>query len=138
MRDIPLSEIDRTARTRAWHEVVSGQNLAKLEGIIADDAVFHSPVVHSPQRGKQVTILYLSAAFRVLVNQSFRYVREVNGPIDSVLEFEADVDGTHINGVDMIRWNDAGQIVEFKVMVRPLQAINLLHKKMQAMLDMAR
>lgn len=102
--------------------------------LIAEDAVFHSPIVHTPQRGKALVSLYLSAAFYVLLNDSFRYVREVVGPRDAVLEFKVTVDGIEMNGVDMITWNEAGQIIDFKVMVRPLKAVNLIHHKMAEML----
>jgi hypothetical protein len=100
--------------------------------------VFHSPVVHSPQRGKQLATLYLTAAVHVFGNDTFHYVREVVGSRDAVLEFQVEVDGITVNGVDMIRWNDAGKITDFKVMLRPLKAINLMHQKMAAMLAMQR
>ncbi len=119
----------------AWHRVVRDKDIALLDELIADDCVFHSPVVHTPQVGKALTKLYLSAAAMVLFNDSFRYVREVVGDSDSVHEFTADVQGVHINGVDMIRWNEDGQIVDFKVMVRPLKAVNLLHAMMKEMLQ---
>jgi len=78
--------------------------------------------------------MYLSAAFRVFFNPTFRYVREIVGVSDAMLEFETEIDGILVNGVDVIRWNDAGQIVDFKVMLRPLKAINVVHQKMAAML----
>ncbi len=94
--------------------------------------MFHSPVVHAPQVGKPVTVLYLTAALDVFGNGSFRYIREVVGESDAVLEFETEIDGIIVNGVDIIRWNGEGKIVEFKVMIRPLKAINLIHQKMAA------
>jgi hypothetical protein len=97
--------------------------------------VFHSPVVHTPQRGKAVTLQYLRGALLVLNNASFRYEREIVGTHDAVLEFSTTIDGILINGVDLIRWNEAGQIIDFKVMVRPLKAVNLLHQKMGEMLQ---
>src|SRR5690606_31108710 len=118
-----------------WHRLVQTQDAAGLRNLIADDAVFHSPVVHTPQRGKARTYAYLRAAFRVVFNSTFRYVREVVGPQDAVLEFEVVIDGIQVNGVDMIRWNDAGQITDFKVMLRPLKAVNLIHQKMGEMLQ---
>jgi hypothetical protein len=118
-----------------WHELIENSNPAGLDDILADDAVFHSPVVHTPQRGKQLTKMYLSAAFLVLAGEQFRYVREVVGDCEAVLEFETVVDGIKINGVDIISWNEEGKITEFKVMVRPLKAINMLHQKMQEMLE---
>jgi len=120
---------------RTWHRVVKEKDIAALDGLLADDVVFHSPVVHSPQNGKALTKLYLSAAAMVLANDTFTYVREVIGESDAMLEFTVEVQGVHINGVDMIRWNTDGQIVDFKVMVRPLKAINLLHGLMRQMLE---
>jgi len=117
-----------------WHRLVRTQDPGGLEALLADDAVFHSPVVHTPQRGKKLAFGYLSAAFKVFFNASFRYVREIVGPSDAMLEFETVVDGIVVNGVDLIRWNDAGQIVDFKVMLRPLKAINVIHQRMAEML----
>ena len=118
-----------------WHELVKTRNVRGLRDLLAEDVVFHSPVVHTPQPGRAVTTQYLGAAFQVFFNASFRYVREVVGPRDAVLEFQVEIDGITVNGVDMIRWNDDGQIVDFKVMIRPLKAINLIHQKMAAMLQ---
>ena len=119
----------------AWHQVVTSRDPAALLRLLADDVVFHSPVVHTPQRGKAITFQYLMGALQVLNNTSFRYEREIVGEHDAVLEFSSEVDGIQINGVDLIRWNEAGQIVDFKVMVRPLKAVNMLHQKMAAMLE---
>jgi hypothetical protein len=119
----------------AWHEIVRSRDPRALDALLADDVVFHSPVVHTPQVGKAITRQYLTAAFRVFFNETFRYVREVSGPRDAVLEFQVDIDGIAVNGVDMMKWNEAGLLVEFKVMVRPLKAINLIHQKMAAMLQ---
>jgi hypothetical protein len=118
----------------SWHDIVRRGDFAGLRQLLADDCVFHSPVVHTPQRGKDLTAGYLSAAMQVLGNGTFRYVREVVGERDAVLEFEVELDGIHVNGVDLIHWNEAGSITDFKVMVRPLKAINLLHQKMAAAL----
>jgi hypothetical protein len=117
-----------------WHRLVKEKNPSGLVELLADDAVFHSPVVHTPQVGKAITMQYLSAAFHVFFNSSFHYVREVVGDQDAVLEFEVEIDDVIVNGVDMIRWNDDGLITEFKVMLRPLKAINLIHQKMAEML----
>ncbi len=119
----------------AWHRVIEAADVEGLEALLADDAVFHSPVVHTPQVGKPIVLLYLKAAFEVLGSDDFRYVREVEAGNDTILEFETEIDGIHFNGVDMIRWNDDGKITDFKVMVRPLKAINLLHQKMAEMLQ---
>ena len=117
-----------------WHELVRTRNPRGLDALLAETVVFHSPVVHTPQHGKAITRAYLSAALQVFVNDSFHYVREVVGTHDAVLEFEVAIDGIQVNGVDMLRWNDAQQITEFKVMLRPLKAVNLIHQKMGEML----
>lgn len=118
-----------------WHRVMQQRDVAGLSALLAEDAVFHSPVVHRPIEGKAGVLMYLTAAFHVFGDPSFRYVREVEQGHDAVLEFELTLDGIAINGVDMIRWNAAGQIVYFKVMIRPLKAINLIHQKMGEMLQ---
>ena len=119
----------------AWHRIVTERNPHGLGALLADEVVFHSPVVHTPQRGKAITAHYLAAALQVFGNPSFRYVREVAAGNDAVLEFELEIDGVQINGVDMLRCDAAGRIVEFKVMLRPLKAVNLIHQKMAAMLQ---
>ena len=118
----------------AWHHLVQHRDMAALQTLLADDVVFHSPVVHTPQRGKAITLQYLMGAMQVLNHASFRYEREIVGTHDAVLEFATDIDGIQVNGVDLIRWNDAGQIVDFKVMVRPLKAVTMLHQQMGEML----
>lgn len=118
-----------------WHRLVREHDPAGLEALLDDDAVFISPVVHTPQRGKKLTRLYLLAALRVFLNPTFRYVREIAGASDAMLEFETEIDGVQVNGVDIIKWNTAGRIVEFKVMLRPLKAIQLVHQRMAAMLQ---
>jgi len=118
-----------------WHRLVRTRDPSGLNTLLAEDAVFHSPVVRAPQSGRKLTTMYLSAAFHVFLNPTFRYVREIVGASDAMLEFETEIDGILVNGVDIIRWNDAGQIVDFKVMLRPLKAINLIHQKMAAMLQ---
>jgi hypothetical protein len=118
-----------------WHRLVRTQDPSGLNALLADDAVFYSPVVHTPQRGKKLAARYLSAAFHVLFNPTFRYVREIVGASNAMLEFETEIDGVLVNGVDLLEWNSAGQITEFKVMLRPLKAINLIHHRMAAMLQ---
>ncbi|MBB5188913.1 MULTISPECIES: nuclear transport factor 2 family protein [Zhongshania] len=119
----------------AWHQAISAKDATALDTLLADNAVFHSPVVHSPQVGKDVTKMYLSAAFHVLANDSFHYVREVVDGQNAVLEFVVEVDGVTVNGVDMIHWDENGKIADFKVMLRPYKAINLIKDKMRAMLE---
>jgi hypothetical protein len=120
---------------KTWHRLVEERDVQGLDALLADEAVFHSPVVHTPQVGKPITKKYLGAAFHVFFNESFRYVRELQGDRDAVLEFQVKLDGIEVNGVDMIKWNDAGKITEFKVMLRPLKAVNLIHQKMAEILQ---
>lgn len=118
-----------------WHEVVRKRNPALLNQILAEDAVFHSPVVFRPQQGRDLVALYLTGAMHVIATPEFRYVREVVDGRDAVLEFETTIDGVHVNGVDMITWNEQGLITDFKVMLRPLKAINIVQQKMAALLE---
>ncbi len=117
-----------------WHDCVKQRSAAPLDQLLANDVVFHSPVVHTPQVGKALTKGYLTAALRALGNESFRYTKEVVQGRTAVLEFETVVEGITINGVDIITWNSDEQIVEFKVMIRPLKAVNLIHQFMGALL----
>lgn len=120
-----------------WHDIVRTRDAGGLGDLLAEDVVFYSPVVHTPQVGKAITTMYLTAAVKVFGNETFRYVREVVGESDAVLEFVTEIDGIIVNGVDMIKWNSDGKIVEFKVMLRPLKAVNVIHEKMAAMLKSA-
>jgi hypothetical protein len=123
---------------KAWHAyMASGGDADLLAAQLADEPVFHSPVVHSPQAGKAKVMMYLLSAAKVLGNDSFRYVREVIEGNDALLEFEAEIDGIHINGIDLIRFDDAGKIKDFKVMVRPVKAVNKLWEMMAAQLQAA-
>ncbi len=121
----------------AWHRIVRDRDGAGIAALLADEVVFHSPVVHTPQVGKRITTHYLMAAMQVFFNPGFRYVREVVGERDAVLEFETTIDGIVVNGVDMVAWNDDGLITSFKVMVRPLKGMQVVHEKMAAMLQKA-
>ncbi|HSY25908.1 MAG TPA: nuclear transport factor 2 family protein [Burkholderiaceae bacterium] len=118
-----------------WHEIVKSRDISSLKALLAEDVVFESPVVHSPQNGKAITCKYLAAAMHVLNNGTFRYLNEWLGTHSAVLEFESSCDGILINGVDMITWNDEGLITHFKVMIRPLKAINKIHELMGQMLQ---
>jgi hypothetical protein len=113
-----------------WHRILETRDIAALGPLLHEDAVFLSPVVHTPQRGKQRVMGYLGAAAEVLGNPSFRYVREIIGPCDAMLEFETEIDGISVNGIDLLQWDEAGRIVEFKVMVRPLKAIQVVQARM--------
>lgn len=117
-----------------WHDIVRKQEVGRFDEILAEDCVFLSPIVHTPQQGRDLTRLYLTAAMNVF-NESFQYVREVVTAQHAVLEFTCEVDGILVNGVDIMTFDEAGKITEFKVMVRPLKAVNLLHAKMKAMLE---
>jgi ketosteroid isomerase-like protein len=119
----------------AWHKLVEARDAAGLDNILAENVVFHSPVVHTPQEGKSITKLYLTAALHVLNNDTFKYLREVISGNNAVLEFSTVIEGITINGVDMISWGADGRITDFKVMVRPLKAINLVHRMMGEMLQ---
>ena len=118
----------------AWHALVRDRDRARLDALVDDEAVFFSPVVHSPQRGKALVVMYLAAALHVFAGPAFRYGREIVGESDAMLEFETEIDGIVVNGVDIVRWNAAGRIVEFKVMLRPLKAIHVVHERMGALL----
>jgi hypothetical protein len=118
-----------------WHAVVKSRDPQALAALLADDVVFHSPVVHTPQRGKAVTLQYLMGAMHVLNTADFRYLRQIAGERDAVLEFVTEIDGIEVNGIDLIRWGDDGRITDFKVMVRPLKAIHAVHQKMAEMLQ---
>ena len=122
-----------------WHAyMIGGADPAVLSDLLADDVVFHSPVVHTPQAGKPVVMAYLVAASHVLGNDSFHYVRELVDGDEMMLEFATELDGIAINGVDIIRFNDEGRITDFKVMVRPLKAINKVWEMMGAQLAAAK
>ena len=122
-----------------WHRFIAGNLSEGLETLLADDVVFYSPIVYTPQRGKAVTTMYLHAAAQTLLGDggdgAFRYTKQVLADNVAVLEFETTVEGKYVNGVDIIRCNDEGRIVEFRVMIRPLQAVNLVHEQMKAMLE---
>ncbi|WP_298470766.1 nuclear transport factor 2 family protein [uncultured Erythrobacter sp.] len=121
-----------------WYQVASnGSKTDELRSIMHKDAVFHSPVVHTPQVGQAIVVAYLSAAGQTLGNESFRYVREVVGENAAVLEFTTEMDGIHVNGIDMITFDDDGLITDFKVMVRPLKAVNKVWEMMAAQLEKA-
>ncbi len=130
-----------------WHAFIRGELSGGLAGLLDDDVVFYSPIVFTPQRGRQITSLYLQAAARTFAGphstgpaadgpaEGFRYTKTVLGDNLAVLEFETTMEGKYVNGVDIIRCNDEGRIIEFRVMIRPLQAVNLVHQQMAAMLE---
>ena len=130
-----------------WYEVIKSDNPDKYNEILAEDCVFYSPVVYTPQRGRELTKMYLMAAGGVFGGEDspkeildetspskFKYIKEIIGENSAVLEFESEIDGIYVNGIDLISWNEENKIIEFKVIVRPLQAVNKLHQQMQDML----
>lgn len=132
-----------------WHKHMRGELEGGLDSILSDDCVFYSPIVFTPQKGKELTKLYLTAAGQTFLDgaseegkektekkkSDFKYVKEVYSGLNAVFEFESTIDGKYMNGVDIITFNEEGKIIEIKVMMRPLQAINLIHEKMKAMLE---
>jgi hypothetical protein len=142
---------------RKWHLHLKGQLPGGLDELIDEDCVFYSPVVFTAQKGKALTKMYLNAAggtfngdkskdvaknkseppatLEKMPKSKFRYSKEIMSGNQAVLEFESEVDGKYVNGVDILTWNDAGKIVEFKVMIRPLQAVNAMHQQMGEMLE---
>jgi len=121
------------ATIERWHETAQARDPARLEALLAEDVVFQSPVVHTPQRGKAITTKYLAAALAVLGGADFRYVAQWIGETSAVLEFTTSIDGIEVNGVD-IGWNDEDRIMSFKVMLRPLKAIEVVRQRMAAAL----
>jgi len=140
-----------------WHQYLRGELPGGLDALLDDDVVFYSPIVYTPQVGKAVTTLYLQAASQALPGESadgaapgagdgaplgtstaFRYTKKVLSGDTAVLEFETSIEGKYVNGVDIIRCNEAGRIVEFRVMIRPLQAVNLVHRQMGETLERMR
>ena len=122
----------------AWRDCMLNGRVDDLDTLLHDDACFISPVVHTPQRGKALAKAYLAAAEQVLGNESFQYTREFDCGTRAVLEFETRIGDIVVNGVDMIEWDEDGKITEFKVMVRPLKAIEAVHAEMARMLESLR
>jgi hypothetical protein len=129
---------------KKWHLHIQGELAGGLDELLADDVKFYSPIVFTAQKGKDLTKMYLAAAGNTFSGgeeedgvalSNFRYSKEVLSGNHAVLEFESEVDGKYVNGVDIITCNDEGKIIEFKVMIRPLQAVNAMHQQMKAMLE---
>lgn len=120
---------------RRWYDFVENHDQSALSDMLADNVVFHSPVVHTPQVGKAITFAYLASAGKVLGGDHFSYVGEWLSENGAVIEFVTEIDGIKIDGIDMITWNADGKITEFKVMVRPLKAMNKVHEMMGLMLE---
>ena len=129
-----------------WHQIVKTKDISLYDELLDKDVVFYSPVVFTPQKGKEITKLYLSAAGGVFSSNKdkeqskpeeskFWYTKELIHDNHACLEFETEINGIYVNGIDLITWNDENKITEFKVLVRPLQAVNTLHQMMGEMLD---
>lgn len=132
--DIPLT--GHQPNLQSWFDyMMSGHSKSLLLDMLHDDVVFRSPVVHTPQEGKDITFAYLSAAGNTLGNGTFKYTKVFDCGDKAVLEFETEMDGIHVNGIDMIEWDETGKIVDFKVMVRPLKAMQTVHAAMGRMLE---
>jgi hypothetical protein len=117
-----------------WIDIIENGRTSELESLLAADAVFYSPAVFSPQEGRDTTLAYLTAAAKVFGDTDFHYVEKWYGERSAILEFAATIDGKYVNGIDMIHWNDAEQIVSVKVMVRPLKGLQALMPKMAELL----
>ncbi len=120
---------------KKWHKVIETDNLELLNDIIADNAIFSSPVVFKPMEGKEITMMYLYAAGESFNMEKFEYTKEIHDGMNSVLEFETYIDEISVNGVDMIEWNEYGKISNFKVMIRPYKAVQKVQEKMIEALD---
>ena len=118
-----------------WHNVIKSYEVKDLDEIIAEDASFSSPVVFKPMHGKEVTLMYLYAAGQSFNMNKFKYTKEVHDGMNSVLEFETFIDDISVNGVDIIEWNEDGKIQNFKVMIRPIKAVEKVQEKMVEALD---
>jgi hypothetical protein len=145
--EYPLSVATIDVVVERWHSFLRGELPQGLDDLLDDDVIFYSPIVYTPQHGKAITSLYLRAATATFPGESpapaadgdgigrFRYTKKVISGDTAILEFETEMEGKYVNGVDIIRCNDEGRIVEFRVMIRPLQAVNLVHQQMAAMLE---
>jgi hypothetical protein len=123
--------MDMPAPVAAWHAIAASRDPAGLADLLADDVVFRSPAVHAGQAGKELTTAYLSAAV-VVLGPTLVYKRQWYAETNAVLEFEAELDGLTVHGVDMLEWNDEGRLVGFTVMVRPVRGLEKLIEKMAA------
>ena len=134
---------------KIWHNAMKSKDASIWNELLDDDVVFHSPVVFTPQKGKKITMMYLTAATDVFgganvksrlsesipTESKFHYINEIVGETSALLEFESEIEGTYINGADLLKWNENNKLTEVKVMVRPLQAVNILHQKMKTVLE---
>jgi hypothetical protein len=117
-----------------WIEIIENGSTDELDTLLADDAVFFSPAVFTPQEGRAKAAAYLKAAAKVFGNTDFHYVEQWYKDRSAILEFAATIDSIYVNGIDMIHWNDDDQIVSFKVMLRPLKALQTIIPAMAELL----
>jgi len=117
-----------------WIDLIHDNRVDELDDLLADDAVFYSPALFSPQEGKAKTAMYLAAASKLFSDTDFHYVEQWFGEQSAILEFAATIDGMYVNGIDMIAWNDDERIVSFKVMIRPFKGLQLVMGKMAELL----
>ena len=120
---------------KKWHQVNLEGKMELLDNLLNDNDTFYSPVVFTPLEGKEITKMYLSADCFSFNMDSFKYTREINDGNHSILEFETEIDGISVNGVDMIQWDDDGKILNFKVMIRPFKAVEIVRAKMVEALE---
>ena len=133
---LEIPETGYQPQLQSWMDyMLKGHDRQILWDMLHPDVVFRSPVVHTPQEGRDITFAYLSAAGNTLGNDTFTYTRVFDCGDKAVLEFETEMDGIQVNGIDMIEWNEDGKIIDFKVMVRPLKAIQMVHAQMGRMLE---
>ena len=118
-----------------WHTLIKNKAVSQVSTLLANDVTLYSPVIHTPIKGKEMVSMYLTAAFHTFLNGSFNYDREFLSNNAAVLEFSLKIQDIDINGIDMITWNEQGKITEFKVMIRPYKALNMINDQMTAMLD---
>lgn len=118
-----------------WHKFVNERNIHELNSFISDDVTLFSPVVFKPIKGKFMVTMYLQAAAEIIANDSFKYVREVVDKQNAILEFETEINGLSVNGVDMLQFTKDGKLKEIKVMIRPLKGVNVVHQKMAEYLE---
>ena len=121
-----------------WHAICDERDPAGRNTLIAENAVFFSPVVYTPQAGKAKVIGYLEAAAEILFNDSFRYVRELRGTSEAMLEFTVTIEGIEVNGIDLIHWNMNQEITEFRVWLRPLKGLEIVQQLMATKLSAQR
>ncbi|WP_426320070.1 nuclear transport factor 2 family protein [Pseudoduganella sp. R-43] len=115
-----------------WHKMIAGGDLSTLPSIVDADAVFRSPIANKPYASREAVVLVLNTAYQVFENFAYHRQLATDDGLSVVLEFSANVGDKQLKGIDFIRFNDAGKIVEFEVMVRPLSGLQALGEAMGA------